>query len=187
MISLLAFSVGLGLVVSIVFIEAFSVAAGGLIVPGYVALYLGRPLDVLLTLLAAGATLMVVRSTSFVSIVYGRRRTVLCILAGFLIGALMRSGLQLTAPDAETLAAGALGVAPFGAPLWDLSVIGYIVPGLIAIWFDRQGVVPTIASLIIAATVVRLALLLLMPTELMWFEAQSGYSPELSMGVEAAQ
>lgn len=187
MISLLAFSVGLGLVVSLVFIEAFSVAAGGLIVPGYVALYLGRPLDVLLTLLAAGATLMVVRSTSFVSIVYGRRRTVLCILAGFLIGALMRTGLQLTGPAPEALATGAIEAGPLGAPIWDLNVIGYIVPGLIAIWFDRQGVVPTVASLIIAAAVVRLALLLLMPTELMWFEAQAGYTPEHTMGMEAVQ
>jgi poly-gamma-glutamate biosynthesis protein PgsC/CapC len=178
MISVLAFAIGLGLVVSLIFIELFSVAAGGLIVPGYVALYMARPLDVILTLLAAGATLLVVRSVSPVAIVYGRRRTVLILLIGFVVGALLRTALQVAVPEARMLAADPASVAPFQAALFDLTVIGYIVPGLIAIWFDRQGVVVTCASLLIAATVVRLLLMLLIPTELMWFEAQQAYVPE---------
>jgi hypothetical protein len=50
-------------------------------------------------------------------------------------------------------------------------VIGYIVPGLIAIWLDRQGVVPTLAALVTSAVVVRLILILAVPEELQWFEA----------------
>jgi poly-gamma-glutamate biosynthesis protein PgsC/CapC len=180
MISVLAFAIGLGLVVSLLFIELFSVAAGGLIVPGYVALYLARPLDVILTLVAAGATLLIVRSVSPVAIVYGRRRTVLIILTGFVVGALLRSALTMAVPEAQTLGADAMASTPFQAALFDLTVIGYIVPGLIAIWFDRQGVVVTCASLLIAATVVRLLLMLLIPTDLMWFEAQQQYVPELA-------
>lgn len=41
----------------------------------------------------------------------------------------------------------------------ETTVIGYIIPGLIAIWFDRQGIAPTAASLAIATCVVRLSLL----------------------------
>ena len=36
-------SIGLGLVVSLVFSEILGLAAGGLVVPGYIALYLDQP------------------------------------------------------------------------------------------------------------------------------------------------
>lgn len=185
MISVLAFSIGLGLVVALIFVELFAVTAGGLIVPGYVALYMGNPLDVALTFLAAGLTLLIVRSFSTFVVVYGRRRTVLMILTGFAVGMAMRSLLTVLAPDTHELAVQARATG--GAPemlLAELSVIGYIVPGLIAIWLDRQGVVVTFSSLIIVATVVRLLLMLLIPTELMWFEAAQQTAPPVSLPEE---
>jgi hypothetical protein len=57
-------------------------------------------------------------------------------------------------------------------------VIGYILPGLIAIWLDRQGVVPTLAALVTSAVVVRLILILVVPEELQWFEAGTGLFPD---------
>ena len=42
-----------------------------------------------------------------------------------------------------------------------LCVIGFIIPGLIALWIDRQGLVETLAPLMTSAVVVRLALVLL--------------------------
>ena len=36
-------SIGLGLVTSLAFSEILGVAAGGMVVPGYIALYLDRP------------------------------------------------------------------------------------------------------------------------------------------------
>jgi hypothetical protein len=36
--------------------------------------------------------------------------------------------------------------------------IGYIIPGLIAYWMSRQGVVETLCTMIMAAFIVRLAL-----------------------------
>ena len=47
----------------------------------------------------------------------------------------------------------------------ELQVIGFIIPGLIAIWLDRQGVMETLAALLTAAVVVRLTLVLFIPTE----------------------
>jgi len=55
---------------------------------------------------------------------------------------------------------------------FELNVIGYIIPGLIAIWFDRQGVLKTLAGLIVSSVLVRLTLVLIMPEVLMAFEAE---------------
>ena len=67
------------------FSELFGLAAGGMVVPGYFALYLNRPIDVVLTILAALATYMIVYLMCTFIIVYGRRRTVLMILVGYLV------------------------------------------------------------------------------------------------------
>ena len=146
MIDILPLSIGIGLVVSLLFSEVFGLAAGGMVVPGYFAVSLNRPADVALTLLAAFATFAIVHSLGSIMIVYGRRRTVLMILVGYLVGAV-----------AHRVAAGFL---PMPADA-EWSVIGYIIPGLIAIWMDRQGVVETLASLLTASVVVRLALIIL--------------------------
>jgi hypothetical protein len=47
----------------------------------------------------------------------------------------------------------------------ELQVIGFIIPGLIAIWLDRQGVVETLSALITASIVVRLILIIVVGTE----------------------
>jgi poly-gamma-glutamate biosynthesis protein PgsC/CapC len=133
--------------VSLVFSELLGLAAGGLIVPGYFALALNRPVAVLVTLAVAYLTWFIVNALSTVVLVYGRRRTVLMILVSFLLGWFVRS--------LEFLELGT-GTAV------DLSVIGYIIPGLIAIWIDRQGLLETTASLITSSVIVRLLLILVM-------------------------
>lgn len=143
-------SIAIGLVVSLVFTELFGLAAGGMVVPGYLALSLHRPADIILTLGAALATYLVVRGISKLTIVYGRRRIVLMLLFGFMIGAAIRATPVLAAGGGAT---GAGGI--------DASVIGFIIPGLIALWFDRQGVVPTCSVLMITSVIVRLSLILL--------------------------
>jgi gamma-polyglutamate biosynthesis protein CapC len=147
---LLPLSVGLGLFVGLVFTELFGIAAGGMIVPGYIALSLTRPLDVALTLAAGFVTFLLVRAFSSFVLVYGRRRTVGMIFVGFLMGWAARAlahGLPHAADD-------------------QLSVIGFIIPGLIAIWFDRQGVVETLTALVSASVAVRLGLVLLVGQDL---------------------
>ena len=177
-VNLLALSIGIGLVVSLLFSELFGLAAGGLVVPGYIALYLTRPFDVGATLVAALLTFFLVRIASTFVIVYGRRRTALMILVGYAVGVLMKTALTAAfEATAETLAPAAIpadqafGLAAAGRQAVEAGVIGYIVPGLIAIWLDRQGVVPTLAALITSAVVVRLILILAVPESLQWFEA----------------
>ncbi len=148
MIELLPLSIGIGLVVSLFFSEAFGIAAGGLIVPGYFALSLTRPQEVALTVGAGFVTYAVVRTLASFLVIYGRRRTVLMILVGYLVGMLVT------------------GVVPaFGVGDAERAVIGFIIPGLIAIWLDRQGVVETVTALVTASVVVRLVLILLLGAE----------------------
>ncbi|NIP86402.1 MAG: poly-gamma-glutamate biosynthesis protein PgsC, partial [Planctomycetales bacterium] len=84
MSELLTVSIGIGLAISLLFSEMFGLAAGGMVVPGYFALFLNRPVDIVLTLIAALFTYFVVHLLSTFIIVYGKRRTVLMILVGYL-------------------------------------------------------------------------------------------------------
>lgn len=151
MIDLLSLSIGIGLVVSLLFSEIFGLAAGGMVVPGYIALSLGRPLDVALTLVAAFLTYILVHALSTIIIIYGKRRTVLMILVGYLIGTLVRS----LAAQSHTITDDT-----------GYTVIGHIIPGLVAIWFDRQGPVETVSALLTASVIVRLVLILFFGSEM---------------------
>lgn len=138
--------IAIGVVVSLLYSETFGVAPGGIIVPGYLALGLVAPMPLLVTLGLGLLTFFIVRVIATVTIVYGRRRTALMILIGFLIGEGVRSGLG------AALVIGGI----------ELDVIGYIVPGLIAIWIDRQGAIVTLSSAVTASVVTRLAALLIL-------------------------
>ena len=144
-------AIGLGLAVTLLFSEIFGLAAGGMVVPGYVALCLNNPLCVVMTFVAAWLTYFSVHLISRKVILYGRRRIVLMILVGFLIGAAIR---VLPLGDA-------LAWACFAGPAAaSIAVIGFIIPGLIAIWIDRQGLVETVSVLMVTSIVVRLVLIL---------------------------
>jgi len=145
MIELLPVSIGIGLGVSLLLSEIFGLTAAGLVVPGYIALHLSEPLTVLLTLGIGVATYILIQALSSVMIIYGRRRIVLLILAGYLIGAAVRA-----------FAEGSMKVEGV-----EFSVIGFIIPGLIAIWIDRRGIIESLCSLITVSIIVRLILILL--------------------------
>jgi gamma-polyglutamate biosynthesis protein CapC len=138
--------IGLGLVVSLVFSEILGLAAGGLIVPGYIALYMDQPLRVVGTVIAALITFGTVQLLGRFILLYGRRTLVFCVLAGFLFGFATRYLLLVN---------DWLGV---GLDVSIIQSIGYIIPGLIAYWMLRQGVVETLCTMLMAAFIVRLAL-----------------------------
>lgn len=144
-------AIGLGLIVSLLFTEALGLAAGGMIVPGYFALNFHRPLDIVLTLTVALAAYLVVFGVSKFAIIYGRRRIVLMLLTGFVIGHAVRMLVSLPA----------VGTTGSEAANQTIAVIGYIVPGLIALWFDRQGLFETLGTVLTASAVVRLCLIVI--------------------------
>jgi len=138
-------AIGLGLLISLVFSEALGVTAGGMVVPGYVALMLDRPLTILWTIVTSIITLLTLNLLSNLMFIYGKRRFVLTILIGFIYGELSRRLLVFTLPKFTV----------------ELQVVGYIIPGLIANWMERQGIIPTICVMIVTAVFVRLILILL--------------------------
>jgi poly-gamma-glutamate biosynthesis protein PgsC/CapC len=142
---MIAEAIGIGLVISLVFSEILGLAAGGMVVPGYIALYLDQPWRILGTLIAAAAAFLVVRFLSNFMIIYGRRRLVLVVLVGFLFGYLSRQIPFVTMND-EALA---------------LQAIGYIIPGLIANWMERQGVIETVTTMLMAGFLVRLIVIII--------------------------
>lgn len=136
-------SVGLGLVLSLIFTETLGLAAGGMVVPGYVALMIHHPLRIVGTILVSMLTFLTMKYLSNYMFVYGRRRIVMVILVGFLFGWLSR---ELLVIQTNTLSL-------------ELQTIGLIIPGLIANWMEKQGVVKTITTMIIAAVFIRLVLM----------------------------
>jgi poly-gamma-glutamate biosynthesis protein PgsC/CapC len=90
MAEIITISIGIGLAVSLLFSEILGVAAGGMVVPGYIALYFHKPLQLIYTLAASYITYFITKVLSTVMIIYGRRRTVLMILIGFLLGWFIR-------------------------------------------------------------------------------------------------
>jgi poly-gamma-glutamate biosynthesis protein PgsC/CapC len=137
----------IGLIMALLWAEITDVSPGGIIVPGYIALYLDRPLRVAATLAVALLTLAIYKFLARRLILFGRRRFVLTVL----VGAVLSQAWLLVLPRF------------FDAPV-ELRVIGWVVPGILASSLVRQKALPTLASLAAAATltfaVVRLVTLL---------------------------
>ena len=133
-------AVGLGMVLSLLFTETVGLAAGGVVVPGYIAMSLQDPVRVLSTVLVALVTYGIVKILSRHILIYGRRLLIVSILLGYLIGYATRLFPPL----------------PMNRSFIDITTIGYVIPGLIAYWLNRQGVVETLSAMIIVSVVVRL-------------------------------
>jgi poly-gamma-glutamate biosynthesis protein PgsC/CapC len=136
-------AIGIGVMVSFAFYEIIGLSPGGIVVPGYVALFLDQPIRILVTLLVALLTYFAVKILSNYIILYGRRRFLTMVLVSFLLKWLIEE-IIIKMPIS--------GI--------ELRTIGYIIPGLIANEMRRQGIFPTIYSLAIVSILVRLILLL---------------------------
>lgn len=143
-------AIGLGLFVGIIYYSIVGLMPGGLVVPGYMALYLHTPLRIVSTFLAAGITYLLVRYVieHFV-ILYGRRRYLAMVMIGFIVKWL--SDYLFTY----------LPLRGVVSTPTEARIIGYVIAGLIANTFYEQGILPTTVSTIITAIVVRLLLILL--------------------------
>ena len=135
--------IGIGMVLSLFLTETLGVTAGGIIVPGYIALNLESPERLLITFGISIITFLIIKLLSKFIMVYGKRRLVLALLIGFLLGYLSRSENMITA----------------GLGTTDFIVIGNIIPGLIANWMDRQGVLRTISTVLITAGITKLCIM----------------------------
>ena len=136
--------IGIGMVLSLFLTETLGVTAGGIIVPGYIAMNLESPERLIVTFGISILTFLIIKLLGKFIMVYGKRRLVLALLIGFLLGYLSRSEDMITATGLGTT---------------DFIVIGNIIPGLIANWMDRQGVLRTISTVLITAGITKLCIM----------------------------
>ena len=132
---------GIGIVIGFMFFEISGLTAGGIIVPGYLALFVNDPVKILVTIIVSLVTYGIVYLFSNRLIIFGKRRFFIIILVGFII----RSGLDyfnVFIPDSGL----------------ELQAIGYIIPGIIANEFFRQGIGKTIMAMTIVVSFVYLIL-----------------------------
>ena len=137
--------IGIGMVLSLLATETLGVTAGGIIVPGYIAIYLHSPQRLIVTFGISLIVYLIIKGLSNFILIYGKRRLVLALLLGFLLGYFMRSENNILS----------------GLMDMDFIVIGNIIPGLIANWMDRQGVLRTIFTVLITAGVTKLFIMTL--------------------------
>ncbi|MGA9116161.1 MAG: poly-gamma-glutamate biosynthesis protein PgsC [Bacteroidota bacterium] len=137
-------AITLGLVLSLLAYEVFGMAAGGIVVPGYIALQIPHTDRLAGVLIVSLVTYAAVKALGSVTFLYGRRQMVVCLLVGCILANLSRQFFTLN----------------LGGSLVELQAVGWVVPGLIAHWFAKQGIYRTLCTLLIASVIVRLLVIL---------------------------
>jgi gamma-polyglutamate biosynthesis protein CapC len=136
-----------GVIVSILFTEFSFVSPGGVIVPGYIAIFWDDPLRIIATLATAVLTLALVRGMDRVVLLYGRRRFAAAIVLSFALRGLIDLALPTLPLSGLGMTVGASG---------GTTAIGWLVPAIITIEMDRQGMGVTLGSMAGVSALVRL-------------------------------
>ncbi len=134
----------IGVLISLISIEAFGLAAGGIIIPGYVSLQLTSPDRILGTVLIAFATFLLIKGISRFTFLFGRRQMVVALLVGTILSIISHHFMIF---NTETSTA-------------EFSAVGWVVPGLIAHWAANQGFLKTMGMLSISSVIVRFLVIL---------------------------
>jgi gamma-polyglutamate biosynthesis protein CapC len=139
-------SLFIGLLLGFVFYELTGISPGGVIAPGYFALYVRHPGMIATTLIIACGVWLALEVLAKYTVLYGRRKLLVALLLGFCVKLVIENWIQ-----------------PLAAVSIDLRSVGYVIPGLVANEMARQKSVPTLASLGIVSLCVYLILQLLHP------------------------
>ena len=123
----------LGVIVSILVYERWRVTGGAAVIAGYLALYINRPLYIVITLALAVVTYYLVQYlVARRMFLYGRRRLVVMVLIGMVLQLITGLIAYFTSQDAPWL--------------MGLYGVGFVLPGLIAQDIERQGVKLTLLT-----------------------------------------
>ena len=138
-------SIIVSIVLGFFFGEMTGWLTGGLVAPGYLALYIDQPLRILMTYMAALLAFFLIKLLAKITILFGRRRFMAFILAGICMGALLDAVVRLIPPSGT-----------------DLRSIGYVVPGLLANDLWKQGLWRTLLGSLVITLATRVVLLLIL-------------------------
>lgn len=122
---LVSLSVALGMA----FYGRTGLSGGGILSPGLLALQGASSRPLIATVAAALLLLPLIEGAVRLLGLYGRQRLAFALLAALVL----RGFLPFLLPSGS------------GVPVW----VGWVVPGLVAADMERQGIVPTVAALIL--------------------------------------
>ena len=117
-------AVTLGIVFSLIFVEILGIAAGGIVIPGYIALQLSNPDRLIGTLVISFLTFLIIKFISKFIFIFGRRQLVVAILIGTILSIISHHYLIFNSQN-TTL---------------EFSAVGWIVPGLLAHWSVNKAI-----------------------------------------------
>jgi poly-gamma-glutamate biosynthesis protein PgsC/CapC len=137
-------AITLGLIISLLSYEVFGLAAGGIVVPGYIALQLDNPERLIGVLLVSFLTYLIIKALGKYTLIYGRRQMVLSLLIGCLLAIASRRFFYIETEISVV----------------ELQAVGWVIPGLVAHWFEKQGVFKTVSTVLVSSVLVRLILIL---------------------------
>lgn len=133
-----------GLILAIIFYEVTDVSPGGIIVPGMMAYYYYDPERIIATLFISIITFLLIKLLSNYSILYGKRKYTVTLLVAVLIAFTTN-----------------LIYSNFTINFFDIAIVGYIIPGIIANEFSKQGIFKTLLGLVIVSGMTLLVMMLL--------------------------
>lgn len=145
--TVLSLGVFIGIVVSMIWYERELLSPGGVVVPGYTALFLlTNPLIIVFTLGISLLTALIIKYGSRYTILYGRRRFAITMLTALSLTFVIQPLFGMLAGPFPFLFTGPTQFQGF-------QVIGIIIPGLIANEVHRQGLIPTLSTLAIISSI----------------------------------
>ncbi len=134
----------IGLIVGFLYYEFIGISPGGVVAPGYFALFIHEPSKIIVTVVLALIVTGVLKFLSRYLLVYGRRKLLLALVLGFCCKLTVDHFIQ-----------------PLPLMQFDLHSIGYVIPGLIGNEMTRQKIIPTLSSIVIVMAIVYMILLLI--------------------------
>jgi len=135
--------VAVGIIISLIYYELTHLSPGGLITPGYLALFIDQPIRILATLIVALLTYLLVNLLKKHLPIYGRRQFAVAVTLSIFIRLFVD---QVFIFEDISIAFNSIGV---------------IIPGLIANDMIKQSVVKTLYSTTIVTVIMFLALILM--------------------------
>ena len=137
-----------GIILGLLFTEFTGLSPGGIIVPGYIALFLHKPLEIALTGIAAAGVMLGIKLLSHLFPLFGRRRYALCLLLGILLKLFIEYFPLSILPAL---------FSQIQDNSSNVRLIGWLIPGIMANDMYKQGIPKTLLAV---ATVTALVFLL---------------------------
>ncbi len=132
------FSLAIGMLLGMLYYHKTGWACGGIITPGVIAMYIGDPWKIGVSLAAGLVAWLILEALVRLTGVYGRQR----LAAALLIALALRYPLVTVWGETS---------------LW----LGWVVPGLVAADMQRQGVVSTLAAIVAVSVAAAMSVVLL--------------------------